>query len=178
MRWIQFVIRPKKRKRLIACECHLCLRISAPAQWTGPHWARSRLWRQRSTLPATRLARRRGSSANPHFSHISTVPKVLPSKSACFSKFCCISFCLISCLSVCIKKHMVATYCSSEFFFLLKKMIKKILILIVCKICQICSSSLLNCEIQTLTVYAGSLFNVTQLQSAIFILFSLCHGSN
>lgn len=79
-RGIRFIIRPNK-KRLVTFESHLCLRISAPAQWAGPHWARSRLWRQRSTLPATGLARRRGSSVNLHFSHISTVPKVLASKS-------------------------------------------------------------------------------------------------
>lgn len=108
VRGIRFIIRLNK-KRLFTDESHLCLRISAPAQQAGPHWARSRLWRQRSTPPATGLARRRGSSVNLHFSHISTVQKVLLGKSTCIFKFCCINYCLLSCLSVCIKQHIASS---------------------------------------------------------------------
>lgn len=54
------------------------LRICAPALGAGPHWARSRLWRQRPKPPVTRRAGRRVWSVNPPSSHISTAAKVWP----------------------------------------------------------------------------------------------------
>lgn len=110
---IRFVIRKRLLSSpLFSSRFHFCLRTSATVQGAGPHWARSRLWRQRPTRPVNKRATRRGWSVNLHSSHIWTALRILPSMYTHATlhtpESSHVNVNLFSCFSACMKHQAVS----------------------------------------------------------------------
>lgn len=87
-----------RKKKTNPAPLNVCsfLRICAAALGAGPHWARSRLCRQRPMPPVTRRAGMQVWSVNPPSSHISTAAKVWPGTVA--DTFLLLHFCFWCCI--------------------------------------------------------------------------------